>query len=333
MRWLALAILVVGCSSKNEIPVHQEPTLDALPETSETGVADPELSAGDRAKLDAYLEQELKSHAWPNLAAGVVYGDTLVYEKGFGVDAHTTFRIGSITKVMTGVTVLQRRDREELDLDDPVAKHLPELATALPGVTIRHLVTHTSGIPSVGDGSAEYWTGDHDLTEAEVFTAIKNSKLEFTPGTKVAYSNFAVALAGIIAARKAGETYRDMIEGALFQPLAMSESTWDKPTDKTAKGFDLTATGYKTGGPHWRLGAAEPAGGLYSTIADMARFLSFESRAESTLDGFDAILSRASLRESMTKGSIGNFGVNWAIGDDTIGKWVWHNGSIGSARR
>jgi CubicO group peptidase (beta-lactamase class C family) len=323
-------LLLVACSER-EAPVHQEPLPDAFPETTDTAPADPSLTEAERAKLDEYLAAQFKSHEWPSMAAGIVYGDTLVYSKGFGtgVDEHTVFRIGSVTKLMTGATVLQRRDNKELTLDDPVDKYIPELATFLGGkVTIRHLVTHTSGIPSVGDGTAEYWDGDHDVTEAELFAAIKGSTLQFEPGTKVAYSNFAVALAGIIAGRVAKESYRDMIEGALFEPLKMTESTWDKPTEKLAKGHWLTATGWGPGGPHWRLGAAEPAGGLYSTVSDVARFLSFEARAESELDTLDTVLSRASLKESQTASGVSYFGVNWAVGKNDLGKFVSHNGSV-----
>ncbi len=323
-------LLLLACSSKSEPPVQQEPVPDAFPEVDATP-ADPALTEAERKALDDYLDAQFKSHEWPSMAAGVVYGDTLVYSKGFGagVDEHTVFRIGSVTKVMTGVTVLQRRDRKELTLDDPVDKHIPELASFLNGkVTIRHLVTHTSGIPSVGDGTAEYWRGDHDVTETELFDAIKGSKLAFEPGTRFAYSNFAVALAGIIAARVSKESFRDMIEGSLFEPLKMTESSWDKPA-AFARGYSLTAKGWGAAGPHWRLGAAEPAGGLYSTVSDVARFLSFEARAESERESLDAVLSRASLRESQTAIPPGNVGVNWFVGETDLGKLVGHNGSIG----
>lgn len=326
--WWGLCLL--ACSSKGELPIHQEPVPDAFPEV-DAAPADPPLTEDDRKKLDDYLDAQVRAHEWPSLAAGVVYGDTLVYAKGFGagVDEHTVFRIGSITKVMTGVTVLQRRDKKELTLDDPVDKYIPELAAFLNGkVTIRHLVTHTSGIPSVGDGTAEYWLGDHDITEAELFDALKGSKLAFEPGTRFAYSNFAVALAGILAARVSKESFRDMIEGSLFEPLKMTESSWDKPA-AFARGHSLTAKGWGAAGPHWRLGAAEPAGGLYSTVSDVARFLSFEARAESDRESLDAVLSRASLKESQTAFAPGNVGVNWGVGENDLGKFVGHNGSIG----
>lgn len=313
----------LGCEPSGEAPIRKEPALDALPQP-EVDAGDPSLTEAQRGALDSYLDAQFKSHGWPSLAVGVVLGDTLVYTKGVGADEHTVFRIGSVTKVMTGVALLQLRDRKQLDLDDPVTKYVPEL-TGHGAVTLRHLVTHSSGIPSVGDGSAKYWTGDRDVSESELLAAIKNAPLEFPPGTKVAYSNFAVALAGVVIARVAGEPYRDVMEGSLFAPLAMTASSFDG----TARGNFLTATGYAPATTTFRLGAAEAAGGLYSTVTDVARFLAFEGRAESQLADRDPVLARESLRESQRADpKLPPFGVNWVTGENELGRFVAHNGSV-----
>jgi len=314
--------VLLGCGS-SEAPVHPEPPLDAFPEVTDDA-AEPSLTEAQRTALDGYLDAQFKSHGWPSLAIGVVLHDSLVYTKGFSADEHTVFRIGSVTKVMTGVALLQLRDRRRLELDDPVTKYVPEL-TAHGAVTLRHLVTHTSGIPSVGDGTAKYWVGDHDITESELLAAIKNTPLEFAPGARVSYSNFAVALAGLIVARIAGEPYRDVVEGSLFVPLKMTESEFDG----SAKGSWLTATGYTAATTTFRLGAAEAAGGLYSTVADVARFLAFEARAESAFPELDAVLDRSSLRESQRPDpKYPPFGINWATGINDLGRFVAHNGSV-----
>lgn len=294
-----------------------------MPE-SPSNPSDPALTDAQRATLDTYLDAQFKSHGWPSLAVGVVRGDTLVYAIGFGgADEHTVFRIGSVTKVMSGVALLQLRDQKRVDLEDPVTKYVPEL-TGHTAVTLRHLVTHTSGIPSIGDGTAKYWTGERDITEPELLAAIKNAPLEFAPGSKVAYSNFAVALAGVVIARVTGEPYRDVMEGSLFAPLKMTESLFEG----TGKGSWLTATGYEPATTTFRLGAAEAAGGLYSTVADVARFLAFEARAESDLPELDSVLDRASLRESQRAGMSSPFGVNWFTGKNDLGRFVAHNGSV-----
>jgi CubicO group peptidase (beta-lactamase class C family) len=321
MRSAVVAVLLAGCEPSGEIPIHKEPPLDAFPETN--APSDPELTATQRATLDGYLDAQHKSHGWPSMSVGVVFGDTLVYRRELG-EEHAVYRVGSITKVMTGVALLQLRDRGKLSLDDAVTKYVPEL-TGHAAVTLRHLVTHTSGIPSTGDGSAKYWTGDHDITEAELLAAIKNAPLDFAPGTKVAYSNFAVSLAGLVIARVSGEPYRDVMEGSVFVPLHMVESSFDGG----AKGKWLSATGYTNATTTFRLGAAEAAGGVYSTLDDLAKFVAFEARAESGLIDLDSVLSRASLKESQRPDpKFPPFGVNWLTGKDDLGAFVTHNGSV-----
>jgi len=316
------ALVIAGCEPSGDIPVHKEPPLDALPETP-SGPVDPPLTDAQRATLDGYLDAQFKSHGWPSMAIGVVFGDTLVYEKHLGAE-HPVYRIGSVTKVMTGVALLQLRDRGKLQLDDSVTRYVPEL-TAHAGVTLRHLVNHTSGIPSIGDGSAKYWTGA-EVSEAQLLAAIKNAPLEFTPGTRVAYSNFAVALAGVVIARVSGEPYRDVMDGSVLGPLKMIESGFEG----TAKGMWLTATGYAPATTTFRLGAAEAAGGLYSTLSDVAKFLSFEARAESDRIDLESVLSRESLRESqrVVDPKVPPFGINWATGKNDLGAFVAHNGSV-----
>ncbi len=348
IAWLSVAL--AGCTAE-ERRVAPEPVLEPL----DSGVADaapkPSLTDAQRAMLDAYFEAARASHAWPSLAVAIVDGDERVYAAGFGardgaaggppVDAETVFRIGSVTKTITGVAVLQLRDAGALRLDDPVDGFVPELSSLLTSpagakVTIRHLLTHTSGIPSVGDGTAAYWKGDHDVTEAELLGSLKRSTLQFEPGTAVAYSNFGVALAGLVVARVSGESFRVRVDASVFQPLGMIASAWsrdDVDPAYLARGHWLGVDGYGPGGPNWRMGAAEAAGGAYSTAADMARFLSFQARAHSSLEDLESVLSRASLRDAQAPDPKApsdprRFGVAWLTGEDALGRFVTHDGSV-----
>lgn len=349
-----LAVVLASCTSSctsGDPRVAPEPILDPLDSGIVDAAPEPALTEAQRATLDAYLEATRASHGWPSLAVAIVQGDTRVYAKGFGardgagegppIDGETVFRIGSVTKVVTGVAVLKLRDEGELRLDDAVETYVPELSTFLTGpsgtkVTIRHLVTHTSGIPSVGDGTAAYWKGDHDVTEAELFAALSGSSLEFEPGTAVAYSNFGVALAGVVVARVSGEPFRDRVDASIFQPLGMVSSVWSRDDVEPAflaRGHVLGVDGWTPGGAHWRLGAAEAAGGAYSTAADMARFLSFQARAHSSLEDLERVLSRASLRDAQTPDPKApsdprRFGVAWLTGEDALGRFVSHDGSV-----
>src|SRR6185295_20269879 len=97
-------------------------------------------------------------------------------------------------------------------LDDPVAKYIPEIAGVVPptpdspAITVRHLVTHTSGFSRLA-GLA--YADGHEVAEAELIARLRGQRLDFAPGSQARYSNFAMALAGIVVARASGERYRD----------------------------------------------------------------------------------------------------------------------------
>jgi len=121
MRALFAAIVLAGCAPSDP-PVHKEPALEPFPDSG-AGNSVPKLTDAQRAALDGYLATQFTSHGWPSLAVGVILDDTLVYAKGLGgVDEHTVFRIGSVTKVMTGVALLQLREQGRLKLEDSVTK-------------------------------------------------------------------------------------------------------------------------------------------------------------------------------------------------------------------
>src|SRR5262245_32752506 len=138
--------LATACGSASSPPTPKTPAPEAV----------------DRTALDQWFDRELAPRV-PAAVMGVVVGAQLVWQRAAGSrdgkggpppDRRSMFRIGSLTKVVTAVAVLQLRDRGVLDLDAPVATWVPELAPRLapaggPAVTLRHLMTHTSGIPSV----------------------------------------------------------------------------------------------------------------------------------------------------------------------------------------
>ncbi|HVR63821.1 MAG TPA: serine hydrolase domain-containing protein, partial [Polyangia bacterium] len=285
--------------------------------------ADPERRAKLAARfpaLESYFAGQRTAHQLPSLAAGVVIDGELAFAKGFGardlggtqpVDADTVYRIGSITKTFTSLAILNLRDQGKLALDDPAVRHLPELAALRyptadsPPITIRHLLTHASGLPRVG--AFNYAQADHDVTEAEMLAALPGTVLMFAPGTRSLYSNFGVSLLGPLITRVAGTPYRDYVTRAILTPLGMTASRWteaDVPADRRA-------TAYRRDGgqlqpvAHWRLGASEAAGGLYSSVRDLARYVAFQLAAYPPRDDPEAgPVRRASVREAHTAAAL-----------------------------
>ncbi|MCY1007746.1 serine hydrolase [Nannocystis pusilla] len=174
------------------------------------------------------------------LAVGVVVDGQLVFGEGFGVrqvgedgavDVHTAFRIGSITKVFSGMTALRLADEGLLDLDAPAAKVLPELdklvypnADARP-LTVRDILTHTAGLPR--DPDLPLSVGGAPHTREEVMQAIDGLSLLRPPGIGSEYSNLGFVLLGHVIAAAGGKPFGDTIRDSILQPLGMSETVWE----------------------------------------------------------------------------------------------------------
>ncbi len=347
---LAIGLLVAACSSPQPLrpaapaappPVASLPTRDLPPQrfAATEGTAQPPADRPTRDQvlaaaddLDAYVQQELVDHQLVGLSAVVVLGRERIWARGFGsrdreaggtIDPDTVFRIGSLTKLFTGLAILRLRDEGKLSLDDPVAQYLPEIVqvryptTDSPRITIRHLVTHTSGLPRLG--KLDYYSRDRGVTEAELLEGLKDLPLEAAPGERESYSNLGMSVAGVLVARVSGTSYRDYVTEQLLEPLGMAASVWDR--DAVPKG--RLATGYRRQGDdyraerHWRMGVAEACGGMYSSASDLARFVGAQLSAWPARDEPDTEpVRRSSIRESHLLAGPGrsgqrNFGVNW----------------------
>ncbi len=312
---LLLGVAACGCPTGPTRPAGQSPGA-------------PPAAAFDGARFDAWADRELAG--LPSAVIALVDHDRIVWKRAVGARdarggpapdlATAVYRIGSITKVLTGTALLQLRDAGRLDLDDPVARWVPELAARLPGVTIRHLYTHTSGIASGGDGSAPYWTSTPP-TEAAMLRAL-DLPLAFEPGGKHDYSNAGLAVAGLIVARASGQPFRAYMNARVLAPLGMRTAAWDR----TAVGADRLAIGVAPDGtidpPHWQLGAFEPAGGLYASLDDM------RGLARLPLGLAPSVLPATSLAVALTDDPLpGDHGVAWLVGEQDGLRYATHSGS------
>jgi CubicO group peptidase (beta-lactamase class C family) len=250
----------------------------------------------------------------PGVAFGVVSGGELVHSGGFGrlrtgpgrtPDAHTGFRIASMTKSFTASAVLLLRDEGALRLDDPAADHLPAMAglrgpTAdSPPITIRHLLTMAAGFPT-----DDPW-GDRQqgLPPAE-FAELVRGGLSFAwaPGTAFEYSNLGYALLGLLIEQCSGTPYRDFVTERLLTPLGLTSTGFDAsvvPAARLATGHRRGADGGWQEVPFDPYGAFAPMGGLFSTVHDLARWIAGFTDAFPPRDDPEGghPLSRASRRE------------------------------------
>jgi CubicO group peptidase (beta-lactamase class C family)/2'-5' RNA ligase len=224
----------------------------------------------------------------PGIAWGLVRDDKLIASGGIGTlrvgenavpTADSVFRIASLTKSFTGSVLMSLVAEERIRLDEPVATYLPALAswrgptTHGPPLTVRHLVSMESGLPT-----DDAWADRHlDLSQAEMEALIDaGATFTWTPGTTFEYSNLGWGLLGQIILAVTGEPVQELISRELLAPLGMSRTSWVRPD------HDDIAEPY-----HWRDGAwvrephepgdgaIAPMGGLWSTVRDLTRWVSF----------------------------------------------------------
>jgi len=257
-------------------------------------------------------------HQLPGLAYGVIAQGKLVVAGGVGTanvttgaatDAHTLFRIASMTKSFAAVAVLQLRDAGLLALDDPIARYVPEVAALTyptsdsPPLTVRHLLTMAPGWPEDNP-----W-GDRQLPlDNAAFAALLAQGVTFAaaPDTQYEYSNLGYMILGRIVAEVAGIPLQHYIDTRILQPLGMTASGWnadDAHGQKLAHGYRLVDGGYIEDELAFTRSAGDAAafGGLYASVEDMARWVAFFLDAWPARDGDEGPVLRRSSRREMQR--------------------------------
>lgn len=197
-------------------------------------------------------------------------------DRSANVGADSVFQIASLTKIFTALLLAEAVSRDEANLDDPLSKHLPEAVYARDGreVTLLDLATHTSGLPLRPPSRVDRSQDDpySNYSAEEMKADIKAVELLSVPGTEFVYSNFAHALLGAALARAGGAAYASLLSNRILQPLGLRNTTLTPNAAQQAK----LVQGY---GPEfvpmvpWNFGELAPAGGLFSTAADLSKFL------------------------------------------------------------
>jgi CubicO group peptidase (beta-lactamase class C family) len=208
-------------------------------------------------------------------AALLVRQDQFELARGYGkAGAKTPFLLASITKPMTAAGIMVLRDRNELALDDAVHKHLPQFSGGDRGsVTIRHLLTHTSGLPDMLPENEELRKRHAPLQEF-VERACKTPLL-FKPGSKVSYQSMGILLASAIAERITKTPFRQFLSREIYRPFGMNQTSLGlggRRIEDTARSQVPEQTDWDWNSPYWRdLGA--PWGGAHANAQDVAKFL------------------------------------------------------------
>lgn len=179
-------------------------------------------------EIDTYVRSTMEAEKIPGLILAVARGGTQ-HVRTYGladlehlvaVKPDTVFQSGSTGKQFTAAAVMLLVQDGKLRLDDPVASHFPEAPPGWRNITVRHLLTHTSGLPDYGDAEG-FIDLRRDYTEDELVAAATKLTLEFEPGTQWAYSNTGYLLLGVLIHRVSGKFYGDVLKERIFKPLGM----------------------------------------------------------------------------------------------------------------
>ena len=254
---------------------------------------DPKVQAG-LTMLDEWIRSHVE-YTGVGLVIGIVHDQDIVWLKAYGhasLDPMTPmaedsiFRIASHSKLFTAISVLRARDAGALRLDDEVATHLPwfDIENRHPQarpVTVRHLLTHTAGLPRESIHPA--WT-DFEFPEAEaVRDTISDQETTYPTETKWKYSNLGFTLAGMVAEAASGTPFAELVNQAVLEPLGMdSTSVGPIPADhqgRLATGYGRRlADGSRQSMPFVDARAFDPATGVSSSVPDMLKFLQWQLR-------------------------------------------------------
>ena len=288
------------------------------------------FTATPAKQADAIVAAAMRSHQIPGVVLGVIKHGELIKSTGYGyadvelkvpVTPTSLFQSGSVAKQFTAAAVLLLVQDGKIGLDEPVVRYFPEArAAAWKDVTVRQLLTHTSGIPDIyGEHDQDSYDKGildfhRDYTEDELLQRYLALPLDFAPGEKWNYSNTGYELLGFVIHRVAGVFYGDFLQQRIFGPLGMASTRIISDQDIVpgrVSGYRIIDGQLKN--QEWIAPSLNTLadGGLYTNVVDLAKW-------DAALYG-DKILPRSALQQMWTpvrlnSGATYPYGFGWSIG-------------------
>jgi CubicO group peptidase (beta-lactamase class C family) len=302
------------------------------------GLVSAQPEALDTAQIDAYIAGMMAADRIPGLALAIVRDDEIVYSQGYGttgidgeaVTPDTTFQLGSMSKSFTALAVMQLVERGGIDLDAPVQTYLPEFMTASPdsaAITVRHLLNHTSGIPTLAPRA----TGDDQSLTAQV-AALSTAELRHTPGSVHEYASPNYIVLGRIIEDVSGLSFADYVEREIFTPLEMTDSftDYEKAQDASlALGHQLWFGLPRVSGLAHEAGRL-PTASLMSSANDLAYYLIAQMNGGTY--GTASVLSPDGVAQMHTPAVAAEddqfYGMGWRVGPVNGVNAVHHGGIL-----
>jgi CubicO group peptidase (beta-lactamase class C family) len=303
---LAASVKVLGVALACVIVLTERATCQTLAPRTVTGIE----------VADSLVSAEFAKDSLGSLTVGVISGSRLAWTRSVGfadmktrrpADRNTVYRIGSVTKPFTAVMLMQLVAAGRVRMSDPVERYLPEvrrIAAKPPGAapfTFLQLATMTAGLAREPDDAGPFWTGPVSAWEQTLLAALPHTRYASLPGTEYSYSNIGYAILGAALARVAGQPYVEWERAHVFRPLGMDRTRFELDPTITADlavGYqvdgngtldDITAAQEGRDGRGYKV----PNGAIFTTVDDLARFVSFELGK-----GPDSVLARSVLDDA-----------------------------------
>ena len=309
--------------------------LASMPATAQGPAA---LPADKTAKIEAAITSLMSSKHIPGLSIAIVIDNQLRWQSGYGIadlensvpaKAATVYRTASVAKPLTAVAVMQLVERGKIDLDYPIQKYVPTFPVKPWPITTRQLLGHLSGVRNYSskDGLSTHFYGS--LTEA--LSIFKDDPLDFEPGTKYSYTTYGYVLLGTVIEGASGMSYLDYMRENVFKPAKMSHTQVDNVYDiipNRARGYHPRVYG-KFDGNLRNADLADtsnkiPAGGLVSTVEDLANFaIAVQNGILIKKETFEQMSTPQKTRD----GKATLYGLGWYLdGVRNVNGLVWHGG-------
>ncbi len=296
------------------------------------------LPANKISKIEEAIQAEMSQSKIPGLSVAVVLDNQLRYAKGFGMadleaqtqaKASTVYRLGSLSKTITAVAVMQLAEHGKLNLDEPIQKYCPAYPVKQWPLTARQLLAHLGGVRDYNNQKflEEYFSTRHYSSVTESLDIFKSDPLLQEPGAKYSYSTYGYNLLGCAVEGASTTSYEDYIAANILKPAGMTNTGVDNIYSiiaGRARGYGKTKEGVVRNTGLADTSNKIPAGGLVSTVEDMSRF----SLALQT----GTLLTKATVEQMWTlqktlDGKPIQYGLGWRVSERGGLKEVYHGGA------
>jgi CubicO group peptidase (beta-lactamase class C family) len=286
-------------------------------------------------KIDAVMSEVYKPGE-PGAAIIVQKDGKTIFRKGYGmadlelgvaVEPDMVFRLGSITKQFTAVSILMLAEQGKLALQDEITKFLPDYPTQGRKITVEHLLTHTSGIQSYTDLPEWLPLWRKDFTVKELIDLFKDKPMKFEPGQRWVYNNSGYILLGAIIEKVSGQTYEEFVDSRIFKPLGMKHTYYgstERVIPRRIPGYQAGKNGFLNA-PYLSMTQPYAAGSLLSTVDDLAVWSDAVFSGKLVRKEW---LDRAFAPYKLKNGESTGYGYGWCIANFGGHRSIEHGGGI-----